>query len=37
LEGLPTDDVVDSGFAMKHKTNPSAWQLRQEMPDLARV
>jgi len=24
---------VDMGFAMKHTTNPSAWQLRQEMPE----
>lgn len=33
LEGRATQDIVDMGLAMKHKTNASAWQLRQELPN----
>jgi hypothetical protein len=34
FKGSPTEDIVAMGFAMKHKTNLSAWQLRQEMPSI---
>lgn len=33
FEGRPTQEIVDMGFAMKHKSNPIAWQLRQELPE----